>query len=90
VEEKNIKNKFLVIPGYITGLGCLSIITYRTLIAFFSEGKSVIITINSYGEQFLDIIALAIIWIICLIGLYFLINKSKQKEKSNISTNKIF
>lgn len=83
MEEKNIKDKLLVIPGYITGLGCLLIITYRTLIAFFSEGKSVIITINSYGEQFLDIISLVVIWIICLIGFYFLINRSKQKEKPN-------
>lgn len=83
MEEKNIRDKLLVIPGYLTGLGCLLIMTYRTIIAFFSEGKSIIITINSYGEQFLDIIAIAVIWIICLIGFYFLIRKSKQEEKSN-------
>lgn len=81
MEEKNIKDYLLVFPGYITGLGCLLIITYRTLIAFFSEGKSIIININSYGEQFLDIIALAIVWIICLIGFYFLIKRSKSEEK---------
>ena len=80
---ENIKDKLLVIPGYLTGLGCLLIITYRTIIAFFSEGKSIIIHINSYGEQFLDIIALVVIWIICLIGFYFLIKRSKREEKSN-------
>lgn len=82
MEEKNIRDKLLVIPGYLTGLGCLLIITYRTLIAFFSEGKSIIIHINSYGEQFLDIISLIVIWIICLLGFYFLIKRSKQEEKS--------
>jgi phosphotransferase system glucose/maltose/N-acetylglucosamine-specific IIC component len=80
---KNIRDKLFVIPGYLTGLGCLLIITYRTLIAFFSEGKSIIININSYGEQYVDIIALVVIWIICIIGFYFLIKKSKQEEKSN-------
>ena len=82
MEEKNIKDKLLVIPGYITGLGCLLIITYRTLIAYFSEGKSVIININIYGEQYVDIISLSVIWIICLMGFYFLIKRSKNEEKS--------
>ena len=79
---KNIRDKLLVFPGYLTGLGCLLIITYRTLIAFFSERKSIIININSYGEQYLDIVALCFIWLICLIGLFFLIKKSKSEEKS--------
>ena len=88
MEEKNIRDKLLVFPGYLTGLGGLLIITYRTLIAFFSEGKLIIININNYGEQFLDIIALAIIWIICLIGFYYLIKRSKSKEKlKELKTN---
>ena len=82
MEEKNIREKLLVFPGYLTGLGCLLIISYRTLIAFFSEGKSVIININIYGEQYVDIIALSVIWIICLIGFYYLIKRSKSEEKS--------
>ena len=82
MEEKNIREKLLVFPGYLTGLGCLIIMTYRTLIAFFNEEKSIIININSYGEQFLDIIALIVIWMICLIGFYYLIKRSKKEEKT--------
>ena len=72
----------MIIPGYITGLACLFIITYRTLIAFFSETKLITININRYGEQFFDVIALVIIWIVCLIGLFFLIKKPKTVENS--------
>lgn len=78
-----IRDRYLIIPGYIIGLTCLLIITYRTLIAFFSETKLITININRYGEQFLDIIAIVVLWSICLIGLFFLIKRAKHVEKSN-------
>jgi len=50
------------------------------MIAFFSESKAVTIHINNFNEQYMDIIALFIIWIVVLIGLIFMI-KVIRKEK---------
>lgn len=75
-----MKKKLLIVPGYIIGIGSLFVITYRTLLAFFSESKSVTIHINRYGEQNADIAFLIFIWIICLLGLvylYFVIKEDK-------------
>ena len=60
---------------------CLFLISYRTLIAFFSDGKAITIYINRYGEQYLDIAALIVIWVICLMGVYFLY-KTLLEEKT--------
>lgn len=54
--------------------------TYRTLIAFFSDSKSVVININKFGEQYIDLFALVIIWIICLIGLIILFRMIKEEK----------
>ena len=67
-----MKNKLLIVPGYLIGIGSLFIITYRTLLAFFSESKSVTINVNRYGEQYADIAFLVVIWIVCLVGLVYL------------------
>ena len=67
-----MKNKLLIVPGYLIGIGSLFIITYRTILAFFSESKSVTIHVNRYGEQYADIAFLVVIWIVCLIGLIYL------------------
>jgi hypothetical protein len=76
----NIKNKLFLATGYIVGLSCLFLVTYRTLIAFFSESNAVIIYVNEFGEKYIDIFALVIFWIICLVGLTFLI-KFLRDEK---------
>lgn len=76
--ESPIK-KALIIPGYLAGLGSLLLITYRTILAFFSETKAVTVSINLYGEQHLDIISLVIIWSICLVGLFSLYRAVKDK-----------
>lgn len=47
-----IKNRLLIIHGYLAGIGSLGIITYRTLIAFFSESKTMTVYVNRYGEQY--------------------------------------
>jgi hypothetical protein len=70
----------LIIPGYIIGLNCLLLVTYRTFIAFFSESKSVLININKFGEQYFDLFALLIIWIISIIGLILLILMVKDER----------
>ena len=76
-----IKNKLLIIPGYIIGISCLLLVTYRTFIAFFSESKSVLVNINRFGEQYLDLFALVVIWIITLIGLIILIFMLKEERE---------
>jgi len=81
-----IKEKILILPGFLVGLCCLFIITYRTIIAFSSNSKAITIHINNYGEQYFDIIALIIIWIVCIISLIFLI-KIIRKEKEPIFLN---
>jgi len=61
--------------------------TYRTLIAFFSESKSVVVNINKYGEQYIDLVALVIIWIISLVGLIILFLMLKEEK---ILTNSFY
>jgi hypothetical protein len=93
VGEDRIKYKLLILPGYIVGLSCLLIITYRTFIAFFSESKSVLININKFGEQYFDLIALFIIWAISLIGLivlFLMLNEEKTREKAVYKNEKGF
>jgi len=54
------------------------VITYRTIIAFLNENKMVTININRYGEQYLDIFAIVVIWLVCLISLFFLVKSIKH------------
>ncbi len=87
--EDRIKYKLLILPGYIVGLSCLLIITYRTFIAFFSDSKSVLININKFGEQYIDLFALFIIWAISFIGLIvlFLMLKEEKTRKKAVYKN---
>jgi len=55
------------------------IITYRNIIAFLDENKVITIYINKYGEQYFDILALAVIWFVCLIGLFFLVKTLREE-----------
>ncbi len=59
----------------------MSLITYRTILAFFSEGKAITISINKYDEQYFDIVALMIIWIVFLISLIFFIKVLKREKR---------
>ena len=63
------------------------LVTYRTLLAFFSESKTVVININKFGEQYIDIFALTIIWVISFLGLIVLFLMIKQDR---ISKNPIY
>ncbi len=67
------------------------LMTYRTFIAFFSDSKSVLININKFGEQYFDLFALIIIWIISLVGLIILIlmlREEKALKKSQYKPDK--
>lgn len=79
-----MKNKLLIIPGYLVGIGSLCIISYRTILAFFSESKSVTIHVNRYGEQYVDMVFLILIWIICLVGLIYLYNIMKEERMKKV------
>ncbi len=89
-----MKNKLLIVPGYLVGIGSLFIITYRTILAFFSESKSVTIHVNRYGEQYADIAFLVVIWIVCLVGLIYLYivmrdGRIEKVSESNIRGRKV-
>jgi len=61
-------------------LCCLFLVTYRTFIAFYSESNAVTIYVNKFGEQYLDIFALVIFWIIVIIGLFFILRLIKEDK----------
>ena len=84
-----MKNKLLIVPGYLVGIGSLFIITYRTLVAFSSESKFITIHVNRYGEQYADIVFLILIWIICLVGLIYLYLVIKEEKISKVLENDI-
>ena len=77
----------MILPGFIVGIICLMIITYRSIIAFLDENKVITISINKYGEQYFDIAALAVIWSVCLISLFFLIKTLKKEPLLNYYNN---
>ncbi|KYK25119.1 hypothetical protein AYK24_05280 [Thermoplasmatales archaeon SG8-52-4] len=55
-------------------------VTYRTFLAFFNESNAVTIYINKFGEQYIDIFALFIFWLIVLIGLLFILKSLKEDK----------
>lgn len=77
----------MILPGFIVGILSLMIITYRTILAFLDENKVITISINKYGEQYLDIIALVAIWSVCMISLFFLVKTLRQETFSNKDNN---
>jgi hypothetical protein len=68
-----------VLPGYCVGLGGLALITYRTLLAVSSESKSVILQVNRFGEQYVDLVCLVFLWVVCVIGLLSLSSAVREK-----------
>jgi len=84
-----MEKRLLILPGYLVGMGGLFLITYRTLLAFFSESKSVTIQVNRYGEQYGDIAVLVFIWIFCVIGAVSLVALLKEQKGETVSTGDI-
>jgi len=79
-----MKKNLLILPGYLIGIGCLVLLTYRTFLAFFSESKSITIQVNRYGEQYGDIVVLVFIWIVCVIGLFSLYRLMKEQKVEKV------
>lgn len=71
--------KLLLIPGYLVGCGGLLLITIRTLAAVVSEQKTVILHVNRFGEQYLDLLLLGLLWIVCVIGLWSLTRMLREQ-----------
>ena len=75
--------KLLVLPGYLVGCGGLALITYRTILAFFSSSKAITVHVNRFGEQYVDLVLLFFLWIVCLAGLWSL---SKLLKKPGLTS----
>ena len=78
-----MNKKLLIVPGYLVGIGGVFLITYRTLLAFFSESKSITIQVNRYGEQYGDIVVLVFLWIVCVVGVVSLLLLLKEEKVGN-------
>ncbi len=76
-----MKKTWFVLPGYCVGLGGLLLITYRTLLAMSSPGKSILVSVDRFGEQYLDLVALAFLWVVCLVGLLCLSSFVKELNR---------
>jgi|GEM_PF-6042612 len=79
-----MRKTLLVFPGYCVGLGGLLLITYRTFLAIGSENNAITIQVNRFGEQYLDLICLIFLWIVCFVGIWSLSSLVHEK-KSHMS-----
>jgi hypothetical protein len=84
-----MKKKLFILPGYLVGMGGVFLITYRTLLAFFSERKSVTVQVNRYGEQYGDLAVLVFLWIVCVVGLVSLVWLLKEQKDEAVSTGEV-
>jgi hypothetical protein len=75
-----MKKNLFILPGYLIGIACLGLITYRTLSAVRTESKSITVQVNQYGEQYLDVALLAFFWIVCIIGVISLSSQGKEQK----------
>ena len=76
-----MKKTLLVLLGYGIGLGGLVLITYRTLLAVGTESKAIMISVNQFGEQYLDLVCLVFLWGVSVIGLLSLSSLLQNEKK---------
>ena len=74
-----MRKLFLILPGYCVGFGGLFLITYRTFLAMGSESKAITVHVNRFGEAYFDMIALALLWTMVLVGLLALYLVMREK-----------
>ena len=77
-----MKKTLLVLLGYGIGLGGLVLITYRMLLAVVTESKTITISVNRFGEQYLDLVCLVFLWVVCVVGLLSL--SSVVRDRKNV------
>jgi len=61
------------------------LITYRTLLAVSSPGKAIMVSVNRFGEQYLDLVCLVFLWVVCLVGLLSLSSLVSEKKRKGWS-----
>ena len=71
-EVVNMKKGYLFkLFGQALGFGMTSVMTITFFTAYLSPSKSVLVTINSFGEAWIEAVAVPVILGITLIGLYY-------------------
>jgi hypothetical protein len=68
----------------VVGVGGLLLITYRTLLAVSSPEKIIMVSVNRFGEQYLDLVCLVFLWMVCLVGLLCLspwVKEMKRRDR---------
>ena len=83
-----MKKTWFVLPGYCVGLGGLVLITYRTILAISSPDKAILVSVNRFGEQYLDLVALVFLWVVCLVGLLCLSSLAREMKRRDDSLSK--
>jgi hypothetical protein len=83
-----MKKLWLILPGYFVGLGGLLLITYRTLLAMSSEGKTILVSVNRFGEQYLDVVALVFLWVVGVVGLFCLSALAAEQNRTRDAQGK--
>ena len=76
----------MLLPGYLIGVGGLALITYRTVLAFGTLEKAITIQVNRFGEQYIDLLMLGVLWGICLVGLWSLFRVLKDQQTRMVSS----
>jgi hypothetical protein len=46
-----------------------------------SPGKAILVSVNRFGEQYLDLVALAFLWLVCLVGVLCLSSFVKEMKR---------
>ncbi|MFH1102019.1 MAG: PRC-barrel domain-containing protein [Methanobacteriota archaeon] len=59
------------------------------MLAFFSDSKAVTVFINNYGEQYLDIVSLIILWVMSMAGLVLLLRMIKEEKHAPLQNTSL-
>ncbi len=84
ISDRYMEKKLLLVPGYLVGCGCLALITYRTILAVNTSSKIIMVQVNRFGEQYVDLVLLGLLWAVCMVGLWsltFLLKELDQRQQ---------
>ncbi|GAG71247.1 unnamed protein product [marine sediment metagenome] len=85
---KQKTKKSISLLGYIFSYGFLLLSIFTFVCAFINPSKTVTVSVNSFGEQYLDIICFAFAVIVASLGLHFAIKEYKGFKKELVKRNK--
>jgi len=70
---KKVSNKYLfIIVGYMESVAMTLVLFFVFINAYIHDYKT-LVTINDYGEAHVELIALSLVFIVSLIGLFFVL-----------------